>query len=637
MASDVVLAEYRLELDGFKKDIDEINKKFDQTQKNTNKQGDQMNKTFAKLGGVIAGAFAVGQLVSFGKEMVRLTAEFQRFEAVLTNTLGSESAAKKALDEIQRFAAETPFQINELTGAFVKLANFGLKISVREMRSLGDVAASTGKSFDQLAEAVIDATTGEFERLKEFGIRASKSGDQVTFTFKGVQTQVDFTTEAIQGYILSLGELEGVSGSMAAISETLGGRISMLQDAWENLLRTLGDNSNSILSRSIDFLTKLTITFTDLGEAIRIATQRANESDLFTVLERGFFESGESIAEQTRELTEGLLEMPLDEFVKNLEYARAAFLNIAFANGESNEAAKKLADTYLEFIKGRINESLQETADVTGKVKTKTEETKTAVENLNDELEIQKLKVNSISDAWIAYRKALSRVAEDAPKVADRTGRFVDAAAFSSRMLQREIDTIEQQFDSVNQTISIVGQTLNALNLNDKQSALLQIALSQAQIIASAAEAAAKAGADAGAGAPIVTPAILATTLAQTLPNIVSAYQIVRSAEVPRYYEGTNYLTGAKGKDQIPVMANYGERIIPTLDNAKIGRDVTNKELVDLVMIGKVVKKMSGVASFDYNKFQKIDKKGALTVANEVKKLREDVSKNRFKNSLIWQ
>ena len=129
MASDVVLAEYRLELDGFKKDIDEINKKFDQTQKNTNKQGDQMNKTFMKLGGVIAGAFAVGQLVSFGKEMVRLTAEFQRFEAVLTNTLGSESAAKKALDEIQRFAAETPFQINELTGAFVKLANFGLKIS----------------------------------------------------------------------------------------------------------------------------------------------------------------------------------------------------------------------------------------------------------------------------------------------------------------------------------------------------------------------------------------------------------------------------------------------------------------------------------------------------------------------------
>ena len=46
----------------------------------------------------------------------------------------------------------------------------------------GDTASAMGKSLDDMVEAVADAATGEFERLKEFGIRASKNGDRVSFT-----------------------------------------------------------------------------------------------------------------------------------------------------------------------------------------------------------------------------------------------------------------------------------------------------------------------------------------------------------------------------------------------------------------------------------------------------------------------
>ena len=103
------------------------------------------------------------------------------------------------------------------------------------------LASSVGKGFDQLAESVADATTGEFERLKEFGIKASKEGDKVTFTFKEQATTVDFTTKAIEKYVKGLGDLEGVSGSMAAISETLGGKVSNLGDKWDSLLNTIGN------------------------------------------------------------------------------------------------------------------------------------------------------------------------------------------------------------------------------------------------------------------------------------------------------------------------------------------------------------------------------------------------------------
>lgn len=214
----------------------EFNQKLSATQKSISGFQNAIGSV-AKLAG---GLFVADRLIEFGKQVFNVTAEFQKFEAVLTNTLGSNSAANAALRQITEFAAKTPFQVNELTGSFVKLANQGFVPTLNQMRSLGDLASAMGKSFDQLTEAIIDAQTGEFERLKEFGIRAQKQGDKVTFTFKGVKTQVDFTADSIRQYILSLGEVEGVTGGMEAQSKTLGGTLSNLADAWDQLQLSIG-------------------------------------------------------------------------------------------------------------------------------------------------------------------------------------------------------------------------------------------------------------------------------------------------------------------------------------------------------------------------------------------------------------
>jgi len=217
--------------------------------KSTGKRSESIAKaSFGKIGGMIAGAFSIQAVIQFQKKVMELGAEFQKFEAVLTTSLGSSSLAQGALSMIQSFAAETPFSVRELTGAFVKLTNQGFKPTEREMRKLGDLAASTGKGFDQLAEAIIDAQVGEFERLKEFGVRASAEGDKVKFTFKGVTTEVARTEEAMRGYILSLGETEGVSGSMDAISKTLGGSISNLGDAFDSLLVSISETQGGLSS-----------------------------------------------------------------------------------------------------------------------------------------------------------------------------------------------------------------------------------------------------------------------------------------------------------------------------------------------------------------------------------------------------
>ena len=200
-----------------------------------------MSAGMKKIGGAIAAAFSVQAVIGFSRAVIQVRSEFEKFEAVLTNTLGSSGAAKLALLDIKDMAARTPFSVAELSGAFVKLTNYGLQPSMEAMRQYGDLASSVGKGFDQLAEAVADATTGEFERLKEFGIKASKQGDKVTFTFKEQATTVDFTTKAIENYVKGLGDMRGVSGSMAAISETLGGKVSNLGDKWDSLLNTVGN------------------------------------------------------------------------------------------------------------------------------------------------------------------------------------------------------------------------------------------------------------------------------------------------------------------------------------------------------------------------------------------------------------
>lgn len=190
------------------------------------------------LGGGVQGA--IGKVFELGQSIFDTSAKFEKYEAIMTNALGSGSQAQKALADIQKMAAATPFSVDELTGSFIKFVNRGLQPSMAEMTNMADLAASQGKSFDQLTEAVLDAAGGEFERLKEFGVKASKSGDQVTLSFKNQQKVIANTPEAINAAILSFGAMEGVVGSCAVVSETMEGQLSNLGDTADQVKIAFG-------------------------------------------------------------------------------------------------------------------------------------------------------------------------------------------------------------------------------------------------------------------------------------------------------------------------------------------------------------------------------------------------------------
>jgi hypothetical protein len=214
-----------------------------------------------KLGiGVMVAAAAAGFAKVAGK-VNETIGKFEKFEAILTNALGSRSKAQGALKQLNEFAKTTPFQIDELTDSYVKLVNRGFIPTQEEMRNIGDLAASQGKSFNQLVEAILDAQTMEYERLKEFGIKAKTEGDKVTLSFKDQKIQVDKTADAIKNAILQFGAMNGVAGSMSAISKTIEGMQSNLEDTVTNIYLAFGERAQGAIKATLTEVAKLANTF----------------------------------------------------------------------------------------------------------------------------------------------------------------------------------------------------------------------------------------------------------------------------------------------------------------------------------------------------------------------------------------
>lgn len=220
--------------------------------------------TTNKALGAFGIAIGAGVVANIAGDIIQVTAQFEKFGAVLANTLGSQSAAQAALDSIREFAQETPFEVSEVTAAYVRWANQGLNPTIDKMGKLGDVASSLGAGFEQTAEAFKDLLVGQTKRIEEIGISAQQSNGKIQLSFKGVNLEIEKTVEGVEEALNVFSALEGVQGTSAQVSETLGGRISNLKDAYSNLLLTIGTGNSGVLKEGTNLLIDLTNAATNL-------------------------------------------------------------------------------------------------------------------------------------------------------------------------------------------------------------------------------------------------------------------------------------------------------------------------------------------------------------------------------------
>ena len=227
-------------------ELSKVNSRMEEL-RGTGKYAQQQLTAFDKtmnMAKTAAKGFIAVQLVRYlkdvGMKSYETRKEYARFEATLRNTTGSSEEAAKAMKMLQQLAKDTPASVSEWTESYIKLVNRGIKPTTDELTAMGDIAMSQGKDIDQFIEALLDAMTGENERLKEFGITASKNGKTTAYTFRGVTTEVQNTDMAIKNYILSLGKLQGVQGSMATQMNELAGLESNLGDQMDSIYNKIG-------------------------------------------------------------------------------------------------------------------------------------------------------------------------------------------------------------------------------------------------------------------------------------------------------------------------------------------------------------------------------------------------------------
>ena len=193
----------------------------------------------------VAGAAAAGFGLLMARGAISAGAEFEKLATTLETIEGSAEKAKASLDWVGQFATKTPFDLKEVSEAFVKLRAYGLDPMDGTLLSIGDAASGMGKNLMQGVEAFADAATGEFERLKEaFAIKAKQSGKEVIFTWQQNGKTLTRTVKKDGAEITkALRDILGsrFAGAMARQSKTWFGLLSNIGDAWLNFNRKIAD------------------------------------------------------------------------------------------------------------------------------------------------------------------------------------------------------------------------------------------------------------------------------------------------------------------------------------------------------------------------------------------------------------
>ena len=114
------------------------------------------------------------------------------YRTQLDTAVKDTKKASVLMSNAVKFANSTPFETGEVVEATAKMEAYGIS-SKRWLKDVADMAGATNKSIDQATEAMADAVMGEWERLKEFGIKkeqlieaaALKYGKNIVFNKKG--------------------------------------------------------------------------------------------------------------------------------------------------------------------------------------------------------------------------------------------------------------------------------------------------------------------------------------------------------------------------------------------------------------------------------------------------------------------
>jgi hypothetical protein len=328
------------------------------------KVGKSLLSPFAALTALLGTGALVGGLVSFVKGSSAAASSVESLTTQFTTLLGSATAAKDRMEEITKFAASTPFEIQELAATSKLLEVMGGKlISTGDgLRLVGDAAAMAGQPIQEvglhigrLFSAITSGTSaGEsVNRLQELGLitGATKIKFEELAAAQKKGTAATLTGE--RALKLLQGVMSKAQGGMAALSATTEGKLSNMKDNIDQLKVAFGTGFNDGLKIALDAantkLPQLMAKFAEFGTLIGKTISDAVNGDLTR-----FFMIGSMIGEAIG----GGLKIAFSEAWQQL----GGFMNTRrnFITGEVNQEDAKKQEQDRQYLRESMGNELIE-------------------------------------------------------------------------------------------------------------------------------------------------------------------------------------------------------------------------------------------------------------------------------------
>lgn len=275
--SDYVL---RVELDEFKKQMQEASNQFKKVGDKATKEGNKIDGALKKVGMAVGAYFATAQLQAFAQKVIQVRSEVEKLQ-VSFKTLAGAEAGGKLFEEIRQFAAATPLLVKDLASAAQTMLGFGISAEkvMPNLRAIGDISMGDAQKLQSLSLAFSQMTaTGKlmgqdllqminagFNPLEEI---SRKTGQSIG-VLKEKMSEGAISAEMVRDAFMSATSEGGkFNGMLEAQSKTIAGQMSNLEGAMDDAMNALGENFQPIIVEAIGGLTELVKNFDTVGKVI---------------------------------------------------------------------------------------------------------------------------------------------------------------------------------------------------------------------------------------------------------------------------------------------------------------------------------------------------------------------------------
>lgn len=222
--------------------------------------GSAMRALNGAVGMVSAGMMVLGAAAIVVRTGLQKWSEIENVQTTFTTLLGSMSAAKSRMKELQQFAAETPFELPEVAKASSTLENLtgGALSTGKGLRMVGDVAAAVNAPFEEVATTLgrlyqgmrdgspVGMLTLRMTQLTGINLSQAKSWSEVTDALARYNGEMKRRSETLSGKKSNFGDAFGmmmaqigrplapaVKGSLSLAASAMEGIGGALSRAWD--------------------------------------------------------------------------------------------------------------------------------------------------------------------------------------------------------------------------------------------------------------------------------------------------------------------------------------------------------------------------------------------------------------------